>query len=347
MERLTKQQWIDARTRWEGDPSLKFIRLANEMGVSRQAINKTALKQGWTKGGQPKKPPKKVGELLQQQPLVQPLKTEPNPLQVRLTRAQEIVNGFNLTPRIKLFVVEYSKDLNGTQAAIRSGYSVKTANEQSVRLLANVSVKHAFDAIMNDRIEQGIFDGDKIIQNWVTISQIDPNSLTQHRRVACRYCHGANHRYQYTPAEMEDAKVIHDDENWSRIAKKLDALDWDNKGGLGFNGTLDPHPDCPECWGEGVGSLFFADTRKLSPENLPLFAGVKQTKDGLEILTHSQADSLDKLARHFGLYRDKLAEAVAGSYTKEALEEKFADAMLRAQERQQEISDEREISTGG
>lgn len=45
-----------------------------------------------------------------------------------------------LTPRQERFVAEYLVDLNGTQAAIRAGYSPKTANEQAARLLANVSV---------------------------------------------------------------------------------------------------------------------------------------------------------------------------------------------------------------
>lgn len=38
------------------------------------------------------------------------------------------------------FVEEYLVDLNATQAAVRAGYSPKTANEQGARLLANVSV---------------------------------------------------------------------------------------------------------------------------------------------------------------------------------------------------------------
>ena len=48
-----------------------------------------------------------------------------------------------LTPKQSAFVQEYLKDLNGTQAAIRAGYSKKTANEQAARLLANASVQAA------------------------------------------------------------------------------------------------------------------------------------------------------------------------------------------------------------
>jgi hypothetical protein len=127
----------------------------------------------------------------------------------------------------------------------------------------------------------------------------------------------------------------------------LPELEWDDKGGLGFVGNRDPHPDCPECWGEGVGRPFFTDTRKLGRESLPLYAGVKQTKDGLEIQMHNQTDALDKLARHFGLYKDKLADAVEKSYTREALEERFAGAMQRAQERQRQVDEERGTVVNG
>lgn len=47
-----------------------------------------------------------------------------------------------LTNKQLLFVDEYMIDFNATQAAIRAGYSEKTANEQGARLLANVSVKN-------------------------------------------------------------------------------------------------------------------------------------------------------------------------------------------------------------
>ena len=51
-----------------------------------------------------------------------------------------------LTPKQELFVQEYLVDRNATQAAIRAGYSKKTANQQGARLLANVGVKSALRA---------------------------------------------------------------------------------------------------------------------------------------------------------------------------------------------------------
>ena len=46
-----------------------------------------------------------------------------------------------LTTKQKLFVSEYLVDRNAKQAAIRAGYSAKTAEVQGSRLLSNVKVK--------------------------------------------------------------------------------------------------------------------------------------------------------------------------------------------------------------
>ena len=48
-----------------------------------------------------------------------------------------------LTEKQQRFVDEYLIDLNATQAAIRAGYSAKTADQQGSRMLANVKVKQA------------------------------------------------------------------------------------------------------------------------------------------------------------------------------------------------------------
>lgn len=50
-----------------------------------------------------------------------------------------------LSPKRQRFVDEYVIDFNGTQAAIRAGYSPRTAKEQAARLLTNANVKAAVD----------------------------------------------------------------------------------------------------------------------------------------------------------------------------------------------------------
>ena len=47
------------------------------------------------------------------------------------------------SPKHQRFVAEYLKDLNATQAAIRAGYSPKTANRQGSRLLSNADIQAA------------------------------------------------------------------------------------------------------------------------------------------------------------------------------------------------------------
>lgn len=51
-----------------------------------------------------------------------------------------------LTPKQERFVEEYLVDLNATQAAIRAGYSPKTANEQASAMLAKPSIQEAVQA---------------------------------------------------------------------------------------------------------------------------------------------------------------------------------------------------------
>ena len=56
-----------------------------------------------------------------------------------------------LTPKQEMFCREYLTDLNGTQAAIRAGYSLKTANEQAAQHLAKVSVQSRIKELITCR----------------------------------------------------------------------------------------------------------------------------------------------------------------------------------------------------
>ena len=64
-----------------------------------------------------------------------------------------------LVPKIDRFVDEYLVDLNGTQAAIRAGYSEKTAAQQASRLLRNVKVQQAIATRQRELAERRGWDG--------------------------------------------------------------------------------------------------------------------------------------------------------------------------------------------
>lgn len=78
-----------------------------------------------------------------------------------------------LTPKQKRFVDEYLIDLNATQAAIRAGYSKRTANEQGARLLANVSVQEAVQAAMAERGKRTQMEADEVLQRLAQIARRD------------------------------------------------------------------------------------------------------------------------------------------------------------------------------
>ncbi len=78
-----------------------------------------------------------------------------------------------LTPKQRRFVDEYLVDLNATQAAIRAGYSPKTANEQGARLLAKVSVHAAIAERMKARQERTEITQDRVLKEMAKLAFFD------------------------------------------------------------------------------------------------------------------------------------------------------------------------------
>lgn len=75
-----------------------------------------------------------------------------------------------LTEKQKRFVEEYLIDLNATQAAIRAGYSVKTANEQGSRMLTNVSIQQAIALEMAERSKRTGVNQDRVVLELAKIA---------------------------------------------------------------------------------------------------------------------------------------------------------------------------------
>lgn len=78
-----------------------------------------------------------------------------------------------LTDKQELFAREYLKDLNATQAAIRAGYSAKTAQEQASRLLSNVMVQSRISELKAERNEEVGIDAAYVLKRLVEIDQMD------------------------------------------------------------------------------------------------------------------------------------------------------------------------------
>ena len=61
-----------------------------------------------------------------------------------------------MTPRQEKFCVEYLIDLNATQAAIRAGYSKRTAEALASRLLRNVNIRSRIKELQDKVFEDGM-----------------------------------------------------------------------------------------------------------------------------------------------------------------------------------------------
>ncbi len=77
----------------------------------------------------------------------------------------------DLSPKRQMFVREYLVDLNGTQAAIRAGYSPNTAQEQASRLLSQDMVARAVAILTTQRQEKLEIDAEWVLKNLVEVSQ--------------------------------------------------------------------------------------------------------------------------------------------------------------------------------
>lgn len=74
-----------------------------------------------------------------------------------------------LSLKMKQFAREYLIDMNATQAAVRAGYSAKTAKQQGQRLLTNVDLQVYLQELMNARAERTDITADKVLKELALI----------------------------------------------------------------------------------------------------------------------------------------------------------------------------------
>ncbi len=82
-----------------------------------------------------------------------------------------------MSPKHRRFVAEYLKDQNGTQAAIRAGYSPRTANEQACDLLAKPSIRAAVDKKLAEITASAGITRERVLRGLMNIAEFDPRKL--------------------------------------------------------------------------------------------------------------------------------------------------------------------------
>jgi len=75
----------------------------------------------------------------------------------------------NMTYKQQLFVGEYLLDLNATKAAVRAGYSMKTARQMGAENLSKPAISEAIATSIQQRNTQARVDSDWVLSQAVKI----------------------------------------------------------------------------------------------------------------------------------------------------------------------------------
>ncbi len=220
----------------------------------------------------------------------------------------------SLTPKQEAFCQAYVASLNGAQA-YRSAYAVgemtkdASVNVAASKLLADPKISQRIDVLQHQADAAAAATRDPATSvgtlTWALdrltgIATADPRELIGLRVGACRHCHGAGHAYHWRQREYLEALAVAER---SPVPVPLP----DCSGGLDFNATRPPHPDCPECHGEGIERVVPRDTDKLSDQALLLYGGVKRKRDGsIEIVMADRTKALELAVRMLGGFTDNV-----------------------------------------
>lgn len=82
-----------------------------------------------------------------------------------------------MTEKQERFCEEYMIDLNATQAAIRAGYSSKSANVDGPRLLSNARVRARVDKMRAEQSRRTGINADVVIRELARIARLNPKAV--------------------------------------------------------------------------------------------------------------------------------------------------------------------------
>lgn len=231
-----------------------------------------------------------------------------------------------LTVRQEAFAQEFAKT-RSVSRAYRAAYdcpadiSHRELDKRGRSVLNAPAVRERVEDLINEAAGATVFTVREALARWVAIATADPNELVSLKVGACRYCHGDAHAYHWRQAEYLDA--LADAERLQQAGSKAVKLP-DVGGGFDYDGTRDPHPECPSCHGEGLARIVAKDTENLTPGARLLYGGVKNTNTGPQIIMADRMKALENACRIIGAFRDdvtithdlrKMSDAIAKEIT--------------------------------
>lgn len=204
-----------------------------------------------------------------------------------------------MTPIDARFFEEYIATGNASEAyrrVVDPFATVDQAGRRGWEWAKKPVIKAAVDEYRANIKERAAIGTTDVLLKFLDVWNADPDELLGLRVGCCRYCYGDGFRYQWREREYLEALDA---------CIKGDPVP-DIAGGLDFDHTKPPRTDCPECRGEGLERLVPRDTSKLSPGARALFGGVKQTRNGIEIIMGDRHKALENVARILGAFSDKV-----------------------------------------
>ncbi|AHM74346.1 terminase small subunit [Yersinia hibernica] len=285
---------------------LSIRALAERYGVSDTAVRKRAKADEWPKPEKVRKTGShnsganlRTKDKKSISPIENQIDSNCSPIENQIEESRSIASRYGLNDMQAKFVSEYLIDLDKTAAYKRAGYKCEglTGAAAARRLYRHVSVNKAIRDAMEAREKRTHITQDAVLNWWWDIATANANEISEFRRLCCRHCWGIDNKYQW----INEQEYQEESEKRTNNGKPAPLDD----GGYGFDSTLDPNPDCPRCNGEGQGRAHFHDSRDLSISARRLYAGVKQGKFGLEVITRNQDDALKMVGQHLGMLKNK------------------------------------------
>ncbi len=209
----------------------------------------------------------------------------------------------SLTAMDYIFVGELLLHDNAAKAfrAARPEYNGNSVTELAWRWRKRQDIVDELERCKAATLKRVELTVEDVVRDIRNVLCADSRDITEYRKGACRYCHGTDHQRMRTPEEHRQAYGLYLE---SEAAKR--GLPFDHQGGVGYSPKLDPHPECPECHGDGIRTVVAHDTRTMNEAAATLYAGTKPTANGIEIITRSKDQARKDAAAWLGMNKSTL-----------------------------------------
>ena len=341
---MNETDWGAIRREYETDGT-SARQLGRKYGISHTTINNKIRDEGWVKGKKKvsteKVSTKKVSTKKMETKKVEKRKVESgkssekpdervSKIPTEKNNSENFFLSFNpanfgLSEKQGIFAENVAAGKKLVEAYRIAGYEGEghTAHSNASRMLRNARVFRAVSFLRDKRQQRLSITEDEIIHQLSAIASANPNELVQYRRVNCRHCWGERHLYQWR-----------DIEEFDKAAEKAsnDGKEEPEYGGLGFVESGFPNEDCPKCNGEGETQLFVADTTQLEGEARWLYAGIKQTQNGLEVRMANQEAARRDLLKIIEARKNPTGSKAEKRGASEYSPEDYRDAVARMED---------------